>query len=87
MAQLLLRGLGLGDVQAVLFDKDGTLSVSEPELLTLAAARVFLCLEQVEPSLRPELELLLRRAYGLRQLGDGAEAPEHQAICPAGITT
>ena len=86
MAQLLLRGMGLGDVQAVLFDKDGTLSISEPELLTLAAARVFLCLERVEPSLRPELELLLRRAYGLLQLGDGAAARAQQAICPAGIT-
>ena len=77
MAQLLLRGTGLGDVDAVLFDKDGTLSVSEPELITLAQARVFLCLERVEPGLRPELEPLLRRAYGLRQ---------GTAICPAGIT-
>jgi len=29
MARLLLRGTGLGDVEAVLFDKDGTLSISE----------------------------------------------------------
>ena len=77
MAQLLLRGTGLGDVEAVLFDKDGTLSVSEPELITLAQARVFLCLERVEPGLRPELDPLLRRAYGLRH---------DTAICPAGIT-
>ena len=76
MAQLLLRGTGLGDVEAVLFDKDGTLSVSEPELITLAQARVFLCLERVEPGLRPELEPLLRRAYGLRH---------GVAICPAGM--
>lgn len=76
MAQLLLRGIKLGDVQAVLFDKDGTLSISEPQLLTLAKARVFLCLELVAPALRPQLENLLERAYGL--CGD--------AIDPAGIT-
>lgn len=86
MAQLLLRGTGLGDVDAVLFDKDGTLSISEPELLTLAQARVFLCLDQVDPGLRPELERLLRRAYGLLQLHAGADAPAQPAICPAGIT-
>jgi len=45
MAQLLLRGIELGEVEAVLFDKDGTLSISEPQLVTLAQARVFLCLE------------------------------------------
>jgi len=47
MAQLLLRGIELGEVEAVLFDKDGTLSISEPQLVTLAQARVFLCLDQV----------------------------------------
>lgn len=82
MACLHLRGTGLGEIDAVLFDKDGTLSISEPELLTLAQARVFLCLERVEPGLRAELEPLLRRAYGLLQ-GDEAAAA---AICPAGIT-
>ena len=76
MAQLHLRGTGLGDVEAVLFDKDGTLSISEPELITLAEARVFLCLERVDAALRPELQALLQRAFGLR--GGG--------ICPAGIT-
>ena len=88
MAQLLLRGMGLGDVDAVLFDKDGTLSVSEPQLITLAQARVLLCLERVEPDLRPELEPLLRRAYGLRHHpADAADPVEPAAaICPAGIT-
>ena len=80
MVCLQLRGTGLGDVDAVLFDKDGTLSISEPQLLTLAKARVFLCLEQAAPCLVPlaqqELQQLLERAYGL-----GADA-----ICPAGIT-
>ncbi|MBM5807739.1 MAG: HAD family hydrolase [Cyanobacteria bacterium M_surface_10_m2_179] len=80
MVCLQLRGTALGDVDAVLFDKDGTLSISEPQLLTLAQARVFLCLEQAESALdaaaRLELRPLLERAYGLRA----------EAICPAGIT-
>ncbi|MEY3964366.1 MAG: hypothetical protein RLZZ106_1621, partial [Cyanobacteriota bacterium] len=80
MVCLQLRGTTLGDVDAVLFDKDGTLSISEPQLLTLASARVFLCLEQaaavVPEHLLPELQQLLERAYGLRDA----------AICPAGIT-
>jgi phosphoglycolate phosphatase len=78
MAKLLLRGIELGLVEAVLFDKDGTLSISEPQLITLAKARVFLCLEQVDPALRPQLQDLLERAYGLRNEG--------KALCPAGIT-
>ena len=78
MAQLHLRGMALGEVQAVLFDKDGTLSISEPQLLTLAKARVFLCLEQVEVALRPPLQDLLERAYGLTNNGQG--------LCPAGTT-
>ncbi len=83
MAQLLLRGVALGEVRAVLFDKDGTLSISEPQLITLAEARVFLCLERVDAALQVELRQLLRRAYGLRQ---GGAAAGESAICPAGIT-
>lgn len=76
MAELLLRGTELGAIDAVLFDKDGTLSISEPQLLTLAEARVFLCLEQVSVERRDPLKDLLQRAYGLKS----------DAICPAGIT-
>lgn len=76
MPELHLRGTRLGDVDAVLFDKDGTLSISEPQLITLAEARVFLCLEAVPAEHRSELQTLLERAYGLRA----------DAICPAGIT-
>jgi phosphoglycolate phosphatase-like HAD superfamily hydrolase len=82
MAQLLLRGVALGEVKGVLFDKDGTLSISEPQLITLAEARVFLCLERVDPALQGELRQLLCRAYGLRR---AATAPGN-SICPAGIT-
>jgi len=81
MAQLLLRGATLSDqrgeaiaIDAVLFDKDGTLSISEPMLATLAEARVVQCrrlLSERHPELSGsdarllELEQLLRRAYGL----------------------
>ena len=97
MAWLALRGQPLTDAQgvpvtidAVLFDKDGTLSISEPMLKTLAEARVFQCLAlaaQRHPTLlggttasgvpcASELETLLRRAYGL----------ESTSIHPAGTT-
>ena len=76
MPLLQLRGTGLGVVEAVLFDKDGTLSISEPQLLTLAQARVLLCLEAVAPELQAPLQPLLQRAYGLLPAG----------VCPAGIT-
>ena len=36
MAQLLLKGHPIGNFDGVLFDKDGTLSHSEPHLLALA---------------------------------------------------
>ena len=76
MAQLLLRGEPIGPtnqpIQAVLFDKDGTLSISEPMLHALAEARVFHCLRLLaahHPELLPEqlaeVDDLLRRAYGL----------------------
>ena len=92
MAHLRLRGELLCDhhgrpqpIEAVLFDKDGTLSISEPMLQTLAEARVFHCLEQAgarhpellaTPAARAELSGLLRRAYGLAPAG----------VHPAGTT-
>jgi phosphoglycolate phosphatase len=76
VAHLLLRGTPLADqhgnphpIEAVLFDKDGTLSISEPMLHALAEARVFHCrrlLGEHHPELpAAELDGLLRRAYGL----------------------
>ena len=92
MAQLLLRGEPLVDpqgnpaqIEAVLFDKDGTLSISEPMLQTLAQARVFQCvrlLGEHHPELTASqqqiaaLDELLRRAYGLLESG----------VHPAGTT-
>ena len=72
MALLLHTGTPLGEVDAVLFDKDGTLSLSEPMLHALATARVFHCDRLLasqalglEPGWRVELQSLLERAYGL----------------------
>lgn len=90
MAQLLLRGMPLANdrgiphqIEAVLFDKDGTLSISEPMLHALASARVSVAsqlLAQGHPELAAlrgdELVELLGRAYGLGE----------QAIDPAGAT-
>ncbi|MFQ6539958.1 MULTISPECIES: HAD family hydrolase [Aphanothece] len=83
MALLLLSGQPIGEVEAVLFDKDGTLSISEPMLHALAKARVFHCgqlLAEHHPWVgsagHHELKDLLERAYGL----DG------EAINPAGTT-
>jgi len=97
VAWLALRGQPLTDergvpltIEAVLFDKDGTLSISEPMLKTLAEARVFQCVAlavERHPALlrgtgadavntANELETLLRRAYGLSDDG----------IHPAGTT-
>lgn len=78
MPEIQIRGINLGTVKGVLFDKDGTLSISEPRLLTLASARVFLCLQRVEPAQQAELQNLLERSYGLRSGG--------KSLCPAGTT-
>jgi len=86
MAHLLLRGQPLGppgwEIEAVLFDKDGTMSHSEPMLEGLAQERIRTCLQLALAHLGPdgpgiaELEELLGRAYGIRA----------GRIDPAGIT-
>ncbi|MEA5392804.1 HAD family hydrolase [Cyanobium gracile UHCC 0139] len=74
MVHLSLRGTPLpcGDrpLEAVLFDKDGTMSHSEPMLVALAQARVFHCLALAglaasDPERHHDLGGLLHRAYGL----------------------
>ena len=74
MAHLQLRGRSLGPVQGVLFDKDGTLSHSEPRLIALADARITEALECFQAmgasqSERSELHDLLARTYGRCQSG------------------
>ena len=69
MATLLLRGTPISSIDGVLFDKDGTLSHSEPHLLALADERIKKAIEigQIEaPSLQPsELRDTLSRAFGV----------------------
>ena len=78
MVLLSLRGTPLpcGDrsLEAVLFDKDGTMSHSEPMLVALAQARVFHCLALADlatddPERHRDLADLLHRAYGLAPEG------------------
>jgi phosphoglycolate phosphatase len=72
MPHLLLRGFPLGppgwEIEAVLFDKDGTISHSEPMLEALASERLRHCLQLVAPRIdaccNGELRDLLARAYG-----------------------
>lgn len=91
MAALFLRGQPLSvagrvaDVQAVLFDKDGTISHSESRLLALANTRIRHCLRLAgeNPNLPAkvpsgELETRLRTTYGLLAGENGLD--------PAGIT-
>ena len=74
MAHLKLKDRKLGSVQGVLFDKDGTLSHSEPRLIALADARI----DEAERRFRSkgcsdsvlkELHKLLARTYGRCRTG------------------
>ena len=74
MAELLLKGQPIGRVKGVLFDKDGTLSRSEPHLLQLADNRITQALQiwreqggaaHSEDALRQQL----RDAFGRRDNG------------------
>ena len=74
MAKLLLRGLPLGTVSGVLFDKDGTLSHSEPRLIKLAEARIdqaILCFKKIgaDPDQTRKLRYMLIATYGLSDKG------------------
>jgi len=86
MAHLYLRGEPLlvagqpADIRAVLFDKDGTMSQSEPKLLALATSRLRHCLSLVQDRAQQPLEELLRTVYGLHGSGSAL------SLDPAGIT-
>ena len=72
MAMLMLRGVPIGTFDGVVFDKDGTLSHSEPHLLKLAEARIDAALDlwsSLGRSHNPELCPLLRRVFGLEEEG------------------
>jgi phosphoglycolate phosphatase len=85
LAQLLLRGSPLASaaIEAVLFDKDGTLSHSEPMLLALARSRIAHCEQllserhpELAPALLPGLVPRLQDTYGM----------EGDTLLPAGTT-
>jgi phosphoglycolate phosphatase len=85
VARLLLRGSPLpGDgIEAVLFDKDGTLCHSEPRLLALARARLDCCQRllnechhQLAAAMAAELRPRLEATFGL----------QGNALHPAGTT-
>lgn len=78
MVHLSLRGTplpcGEHSLEAVLFDKDGTISNSEPMLEALAKARIAHCLALADPAgnasaRHQELSELLHRGYGLSTAG------------------
>ncbi len=69
MAHLSLRGHSLGLIHGVLFDKDGTLSHSEPHLIELADARIDEILRVfasrgASSETQVQLQGLLKRAMG-----------------------
>ena len=78
MATLLLKQLPIGHVDGVLFDKDGTLSFSEPSLLSLAERRIKhvceLWARTRDRSRLTQLEATLKEAYGLT--GSGSLRPD-----------
>nr|YP_002049267.1 hypothetical protein PCC_0632 [Paulinella chromatophora]ACB43057.1 hypothetical protein PCC_0632 [Paulinella chromatophora] len=67
MALFYLRGEYLGRIDAVLFDKDGTLSYSQPNLEILAQARIFHSQQLIHPKERENLRNLLETSYGLNK--------------------
>ena len=77
MAQLLLRGELLGTIEGVLFDKDGTLSHSEPRLVEQGLSRIEAachCWKEADTPLQvavgqdsstEQLRKLLHQSYGI----------------------
>ena len=70
MATLLLRGQPIGSIHGVLFDKDGTLSHSEPHLLELFERRLAVICDLWRDAKGAahlsELDTTLRQAFGIR---------------------
>ncbi|BBL86377.1 Haloacid dehalogenase_epoxide hydrolase family protein (chromatophore) [Paulinella micropora] len=68
MAFLYLRREIIGHAKAVLLDKDGTISYSQPNIEILAHLRIFHCQQSVTRKQRHKLKQLLSTAYGLCQM-------------------
>ena len=80
MAHFNLRGHCIGPIDGVLFDKDGTLSHSEPQLKILADARIReakhqFSVQDATSERISELESLLVRTYGRIQGGVSPDGP------------
>ena len=79
MPQLFLQGAHLGEVNGVLFDKDGTLSNSEKHLIQLAHRRINEATSHFQKNFSnykktQEVKKLLAAAYGITS--DGGLRPE-----------
>ncbi len=78
MGDLILKGIPIGSVKGVLFDKDGTLSNSEEHLQSLCQKRIHETIHrfkdgQASEEAKTKLLNLLRKAYG--QATDGSVNP------------
>ena len=74
MAQLLLKEKPIATIQGVLFDKDGTLSHSEPNLVDLATGRIDQAVQRfhgghLNVNEVSQLKELLSAAYGVNSRG------------------
>ncbi|MFL0757738.1 MAG: HAD family hydrolase [Prochlorococcus sp.] len=74
MAQLLLKEKPIATIQGVLFDKDGTLSHSEPNLVDLATGRIDQAVQRfhgghLNVNEVSQLKKLLSAAYGVNSRG------------------
>ncbi len=72
MPQLLLKGKPIGEIEGVLFDKDGTLSDSEDHLIKLANRRIQEAIAKFPLKNVSDLgnfKGMLARAYGLAESG------------------
>ena len=84
MAQLLLKGRQFGPIHGVLFDKDGTLSHSEPNLLELVQRRIAAAERLWRNRPQPSTPTAHDRPYQLRPLLEHVFGVHGDALDPAG---
>ena len=84
MAQLLLKGRQFGPIHGVLFDKDGTLSHSEPNLLDLVRRRIASAERLWRNRPQTSTSRAHDRAYQLTSLLEHVYGVHGDALDPAG---
>ncbi len=84
MAQLFLNGQSLGPIDGVLFDKDGTLSHSEPKLLALVRQRISTAKRLWQEKSGDKPSSTADRPYQLQTLLEQVYGVQGDAIHPAG---